>query len=327
MIRKIRFDSFPEPLSAVCLGCGRLGGDYDEARSFALLDRYYAMGGRFLDTANCYGRWTASGLNESERCIGRWLKQRQVTDMVVTSKCCHYAFDAHDVSRVTRACAMADLEESRRSLGLDTVPIYLTHRDNPSEDIRVIVDFLAEMAASGKITRFGLSNYGVDRVRAALDYLGDGWREVMVGVSNEWSLHEECLAADAGGEIGAPDGMVRTGRELRRLHKEKNLPLFAFSSAAGGYYAKIGTSGDGTTLTDRRGNPVGTHDAEAFDALNALSDQSGVAPVPLSVAYLLNSGLPAVPIAAVSSAEQMEDFEAISAWDADLSALRLLGKA
>ena len=319
MIRKIRFDSFPEPLSAVCLGCGRLGGDYDEARSFALLDRYYAMGGRFLDTANCYGRWTASGLNESERCIGRWLRARQVTDMVITSKCCHYAFDAHDVSRVNRACAMADLEESRRSLGLDTVPIYLTHRDNPSVDIRVIADFLAEMAAAGKITRFGLSNYRADRVRAALDYLGDDWREVMVGVSNEWSLHEECLAADAGGEIDAPDGMVRTGRELRRLYREKTLPLFAFSSAAGGYYAKIGRTGG--TLTDRRGNPVGKHDAEAYDALTALSAQSGTAPVPLSVAYLLNSGLPAVPIAAVSSLEQMEDFEAISAWEGDLSGL------
>ena len=172
MIWKIRFDSFPEPLSAVCYGCGRLGGDYDDGRSFALLDRYYAMGGRFLDTANCYGRWTASGMNESERCIGAWLKSRQVTDMVVTSKCCHYAFGAHDVSRVNRACAEADLEDSRRTLGLDTIPIYLTHRDDPSLDIRVIVDFLADMVKSGRVTRFGLSNYRADRIKAAIDYHG-----------------------------------------------------------------------------------------------------------------------------------------------------------
>ena len=321
MIRKIKFDSYPEPLSAVCLGCGRLGGDYDEERSFALLDRYYAMGGRFLDTANCYGRWTGSGLNESERCIGRWLKARQVTDMVVTSKCCHYAFDAHDKSRVDRESAMADLEDSRRALGLDTIPIYLTHRDNPSVDIRVIVDFLAEMVRSGKVLRFGLSNYRADRVRGALDYLGDDWRELMVGVSNEWSLHEECLAADAGGELEGHDGMVRTGLALRALHREKNLPLFAFSSTAGGYYAKIQNrlrTGDGVK--------IGKSDAQVLRKLNALSEKTGAAPVPISLAYLLRAGIPAVPISAVSSEKQMEDFETVSAWEDDLSDLSPLAK-
>ena len=145
MIRTVRFESFPAPLSAVCLGTARFGGDYGESRSFALLDRYYAMGGRFLDTANVYGRWSPSGLNESERTVGRWLRARGITDMTVTSKCCHYAPDAHDVSRVNRTAAEADLEESRRSLGLDVIPIYLTHRDDPSADIRVIVDFLCDM--------------------------------------------------------------------------------------------------------------------------------------------------------------------------------------
>ena len=52
MMRTIKLQTFPQPLSAVCLGTARFGGDYDDKRSFALLDQYYAMGGRFLDTAN-----------------------------------------------------------------------------------------------------------------------------------------------------------------------------------------------------------------------------------------------------------------------------------
>ena len=310
MIRKIKFDSFPEALSAVCYGGGRLGGDYSEERSFELLDFYYALGGRFIDTANCYGRWTGSGLNESERCIGKWLKERRITDVVVTSKCCHYAFDAHDVSRVNRECAEADLEDSRRALGLDTIPIYLTHRDDPTVDVRRIVDFLADMVKSGKVTRIGLSNYKADRIRAALDYLGKDWREILVGVENEWSLHEECLAADQGGEKQSGDGLVATGRELKELHRAENLPLFAFSAAGGGYYSKIKT-----LPADR----IGERDAEVGRRLEKIRERVSVTPGVTSVAYLLNSGRPAIPIVAVSSLQQMADFERISAWNMDLS--------
>ncbi|MBO6053021.1 MAG: aldo/keto reductase [Clostridia bacterium] len=311
MIRKIRFESFPEPLSVVCYGCGRLGGDYDDERSFALLDGYYAMGGRFLDTANCYGRWTASGMNESERCIGAWLKSRQVTDMVVTSKCCHYAFGAHDVSRVNRACAEADLEDSRRTLGLDTIPIYLTHRDDPSLDIRVIVDFLADMVKSGRVTRFGLSNYRADRIKAAIDYLGEGWRDWMVAASNEWSLHEECLAMDRGGELPKSDGIVATSRDLWELHRALDLPLFSFSAAAGGFYQKLAAGK----------SQAGPHDRAAAGELTRIAEEHGCSVTVPSIAYLLHSGVPAIPIVAVSDARQMADFEAISAWEDDLSSL------
>lgn len=314
MIRKIQFEGMPFALSAVCLGCARFGGDYDEARSFALLDRYYAMGGRFFDTANVYGRWSKSGLNESELTLGRWLKARQITDAVITSKCCHYAPNAHDVSRVNRASAEADLEESRRSLGLDTIPIYLTHRDNPAVDIREIVDFLWDMVKAGRVARFGFSNYKADRVRAALDYLGPEWPKVMAGVSNEWSLHAACLTADAGGEREAPDGMVTTGRSLEALHREKNLPLLAFAASGGGFYTKLA---EGRIPLER----AGAADRAVMEKLKTMSAERGVSLGALSLAWVLNAGLPAVPISAVSDEKQLEDFEAASSWMEDLSCL------
>ena len=318
MIPSVLLESFPRPLSAVCLGTSRFGGDIPEERSFEFLDLYYAMGGRFLDTANVYGRWSPGGLNRSELTIGRWLKSRRITDMTVTSKCCHYAPDAHDVSRVSRKCAEEDLEESRRSLGMDEIPIYLTHRDDPGTDIRVIVDFLCDMVRAGKITRFGLSNYKADRVRGALDYLGKDWREVMVGVSNERSLHAECLTADAGGEREAPDGMVTTGKSLLRLHREANLPLLAFAAAGGGFYGKLA---DGRIPADR----VGPSDREAAGKLAVLCRERDVQPVVPSAAYLLHSGIPCIPIVGVSRREQLDAFEQIGAWEGDLSFLCPLG--
>ncbi len=315
MIRTVTFDSFPLPLSAVCLGTSRFGTENcGEEKSFGLLDRYYAMGGRFLDTANVYGRWSPGGRNRSELTVGRWLKSRGITDMIVASKCCHYAPEAHDVSRVNRASAEADLEQSRRSLGLDVIPLYYTHRDDPETDIRVIVDFLCDMVNSGKIIRFGLSNYKVDRVRGALDYLGKDGPSYLAGISNERSLHAECLTADAGGEREAPDGMVTTGKALRKLHREENLPLFAFAAAGGGFYAKLA---DGRIPPEK----AGLSDRRVSAELAGICAEHGVSPFVPSVAWVLNSGLPSIPIVGVSEGKQLEEFEAISAWKEDLSGL------
>ena len=107
-------------LSGLCLGTASMGSDGLSGapldRAFSILDMYYTMGGRFLDTANVYGRWGVDGTNASEKCIGMWLASRGITDMTITSKCCHYLPEAHDTSRVDRACALADLDESRRSM-------------------------------------------------------------------------------------------------------------------------------------------------------------------------------------------------------------------
>ena len=48
-------------LSGLCLGTASMGSEGLSGaplqKAFAILDTYYAMGGRFLDTANVYGRW------------------------------------------------------------------------------------------------------------------------------------------------------------------------------------------------------------------------------------------------------------------------------
>lgn len=315
MIRKLTLSAYPEPLSAVCLGTARFGGEYDEARSFALLDRYYAMGGRFLDTANVYGRWSGRDLNESELTIGKWLKLRQIDDMIVTSKCVHWSPDAPSVSRVRRECAMRDIDESRRSLGMDELPIYLTHRDDPETDVRVIVDFMVEMVEHGWVKRFGFSNYSAERVKTALEYMGDDRDRLFVGVSNEWSLHKEAEIAVRGGTLERQGEMIVTDLPLWRLHRETDVPLLSFSASAHGFYAKLSSSAD-LSETER----------EVYAGLCAEHEKSGVSVNAISVAYLLNSGVPCIPVVAVSSEKQLAEFEDISGWSSDLSSLSPFAK-
>ncbi len=315
-MRAVTLPTFPTPLTAVCLGTANFGGSFDEKRSFEQLDLYYDMGGRFLDTANVYGGWSAGGLGASERMIGKWLKMRQVGDMVITSKCVHWAPDAPSVSRVNRKDAMHDLDESRSALGIDTIPIYLTHRDDPDVDVRVIVDFMAEMVEKGYVTRFGFSNYTADRVKNAVEYMGSDWKKLFVGVSNEWSLHEEATCAENGGKTEVTStGMVQTDLELWQMHREMGIPLIPFSASAHGFYAKV-----------KNPDELSTAEHEVYEQLCDEAEKSGVSVNTVSVAYILNSGVPAIPVVAVSSEKQLREFEEIACWKYDLSYLSAFAK-
>ena len=43
-------------VSELCLGAMTFGREADEATSFAMMDRFVAAGGNFIDTANVYSR-------------------------------------------------------------------------------------------------------------------------------------------------------------------------------------------------------------------------------------------------------------------------------
>ncbi len=311
------------PLSRVCLGTASMGntaltGEPVE-KAFEILDTYYALGGRFLDTANVYGRWGVDCTNASEQVIGRWLKERQISDMVITTKACHYAPEAPDVSRVDADAMAADVEESRASLGMDKLDILLLHRDNEAADIRAIVDFCIPFVNKGIVTRFGFSNFRADRVKTAVEYLGADWDRYFVGVSNEWSL------AMDGAEGYAPGaGMIATDAALRDVQAEYRFPLFPYSSIAHGFFTKLQRCGavyDGgwRHTDDFRGNKawLTAKNGAAYNRLCKLSAETGISPGMLSLGYLLAQP-DTVPVMSVSRPEQLAELAAVTekAWDA-----------
>ena len=63
-------------VARLILGTMSYGTTIDQDRAFALMDRFVAAGGVWLDTADCYAFWDdPSGVGgASERVIGRWLR-------------------------------------------------------------------------------------------------------------------------------------------------------------------------------------------------------------------------------------------------------------
>lgn len=316
-MKTITVPTYPAPLSRVCLGTGAMGekgltGEPVE-RAFAILDAYYAMGGRFLDTANVYGRWGVDQTNASEQVIGRWLRQRKITDMTVTTKACHYDLDTPDISRVNRQALLQDVEDSRAALGLDTLPILLLHRDNEAVDVREIVDFCVPLVDEGKILRFGFSNFRADRVKTAIGHLGGDWTRYFVGVSNEWSL-----AMDGAPHYAPGTGMIPTDAALRAVQKEYGFPLIPYTSIAHGFFTKLQQCGavyDGAWRNAEgfRGSKDWLTDANgrAYNRLCDLSAQTGISLGMLSLGYLLAQPN-TIPIMSVSRPGQLEELAAVT---------------
>ncbi len=312
-MKQITLQTFPKPLSCLCLGTASMGdrgltGEPLE-KAFAILDAYYAMGGRFLDTANVYGRWGMDKTNASEIVLGKWLKERQIGDMIITTKACHYMPEAHDISRVTKADMDRDVEESRWSLGMDVLDICLLHRDNENVDIRTIVDFCVAQVNRGHVTRFGFSNYRAGRVVEAIRYMGDDWCRYFVGVSNEWSL---AMAGVQG--YNPPDGMVPVDAALTEAQAAYPFGIIPFSSVAHGFFAKLESCGavyeNGVwSKTEHfRGNHNWLTDAngETYNKLLAESAKTGRSVNTLSLLWLMEKPC-TIPVMSVSRTAQLEE--------------------
>lgn len=170
-------------VSALCLGIMHLGVRQDEETSFAILDRFYERGGRFVDTANNYGAWSpelGKVAGDSERLLGRWLASRQVAEkIVIATKCGAGQIDpAKPLSGVppTNYEGLApevvrrELTKSLANLGVDRIGVYYGHVDDRNRDITETADTFSALVDEGLIQVPGISNTATWRLAIAREH-------------------------------------------------------------------------------------------------------------------------------------------------------------
>jgi aryl-alcohol dehydrogenase-like predicted oxidoreductase len=201
------------------------------ARAFALLDRAYAAGVRYVDAARSYGR--------AEEFLGAWLRDRRPADLVVGSKW-GYVYTAgwqveadppevkhHDVDTLRR-----QLEETRSHLG-DHLALYQIHSATPDSGVledEAVLEELRALRASGVavgVTATGTSQPDtVDRA-VALRFFDT--------VQATWNLHERAAGAalqrahDAGMEVLVKEALANG----RLAGRERNETLERAAAALG----------------------------------------------------------------------------------------------
>jgi aryl-alcohol dehydrogenase-like predicted oxidoreductase len=213
-----------KPISRLVQGTMPLDpGDPEE--SLALLDEVYELGCNTFDTAHVYGG------GDRERLLGRWIKERGLREeIVVLTKGAHPNADR---DRVTPFDITSDLHDSLARLNLETIDLYLLHRDDPAVEVGPIVEVLNKHQEAGLIAAFGGSNWSHERLQAANAYAETHGLTPFVASSPQFSLAEMVQPPWEGCiSVGGPEGEA-----ARAWYQETGMALFTWSSLAGGFFS------------------------------------------------------------------------------------------
>ena len=229
--------------SRIIFGCGTeamwKGGDADEALSCALEN-----GINIYDTARVYG--------ESEKTLGRWLTEQNRKEIIVETKCCHFDLETGS-DRVDRESALSDIKTSLDMLKTDYADILLLHRDNPEKEVGEIISFMNEIVDKGYARAIGASNWRAGRIAQANGYAE---KHGLIGFCVS-SPHygQATFEGDSYGH-GCISVSGKNAAAEREFYLKEQMPLFCYSSLAGGLFsgkytsAELKASADGNKNTD-----------------------------------------------------------------------------
>ena len=165
-MRQRRLGMMGPAVSAMGLGCMGMSDFYagrDDQESLATLERAFALGITFYDTADMYGPFT------NEELVGRFLKGKR--DFVVLATKFGIMRDPNNPTGrgingqpdyVRKAC-----EGSLRRLGVEAIDLYYLHRVDPATPIEETVGAMAGLVKEGKVRFLGLSEVSPETLRRA----------------------------------------------------------------------------------------------------------------------------------------------------------------
>lgn len=320
-------NSAARKVSVLSLGAMRFGTTTDEATSFAILDRYVAAGGNFIDTSNNY-LFSVNGTQggESEALLGRWRASRGAGDEIViaTKVGARPVAPSSDFTApregLSRMAIREASERSRERLGVARIDLYYAHiPDQTGVPLDEQVAAFGELVADGAVALLGLSNHWawqVERARSLAAAAGSARADVLQYHHTFLRMRTDIpdLRFSRDGEIGVADGPI-----LSYVRAEPGMTLVAYSPLLNGAYVRPEKE------LDRAYDHPGTK--ARLQALDRVVRETGATANQVVLAWLLGGELPIVPLIGASSVAQLD--ESLAAVDLELSAeqRRLLDEA
>ena len=302
-----------KPVSRLVQGTVALSPKNQEA-DFALLDAVYEHGGRAFDTAHGYGG------GDSERLLGSWIADRGVRDEVVILGKGAHPYGGRQ--RVTPEDIASDVAESLERMGVSFIDLYVLHRDDPSLPVGPIVEALNEHHKAGKIGPFGGSNWSASRIAEANAYAAEHGLVPFAVSSPNFSLAvqvtppwEGCLSVS--GPVGAED---------RAWYREQNMPIFPWSSLAGGFFSGRFRRDNLDTFTDYLdtlcASSYGSEDNfKRLDRVETIAQRHGASIPQVALAYVVSQPQPIFPLVGCRTGAEFADN--VAALDLKLSQAEL----
>jgi aryl-alcohol dehydrogenase-like predicted oxidoreductase len=280
----------------LCLGGNTFGWTTDREASFAVLDRYVAAGGNFIDTADAYSGWVPGHVGgESETIIGEWLARGvECDDLIVATKVGSGAADVP--AGLGRARIIAGCDASLRRLGVERIELYYAHRDDPATPLEETMGAFDELVRAGKVAQIAASNYTPARLREALAISETN------GLAAFSVLQPKLNLVDRDGFVG----------ELQAVCRDHHLGVAVYSALASGFLSGKYRQGAPDPATPRAGGVRSTYLSDdravrLLEAARTVAADKGVTVAQVSLAWAL--AVPGVTsvIASATSSEQLDE--------------------
>lgn len=314
-------------VSRICLGTMTFGVQNTEGDGHAQLDRAFAAGINFVDTAEMYAvPPSAESYGKTEQIVGTWLKRQARDKVILATKATGpgrslswirggpTGFDAANLT--------AALEDSLRRLQTDYVDLYQLHwpaRNQPmfgqwqyepdkergGTDIRETLEVLAGFVKSGKVRHVGVSNehpWGVMRFTQLAEAHG---LPRIVSTQNAYNLLNRTY--DSG---------------LAEVCHREQVSLLAYSPLgfgllSGKYLENPAAAGRVTQFAGFAQRYSKPNVEPAVRAYAALAREQGLTPATLAQAWCYRRWCVASTIIGATTMAQLE--ENLSAWNTELS--------
>ncbi len=184
-------------VSPLCLGTMTFGEDWGWGSSVdeseAVLERYLALGGNFIDTANIYTR------GHSEKILGDWFAKHpgKRDRMVVATKFMATLYpNDPNAGGAGRKAITAALEQSLRRLRTDHVDLYWMHVYDRFTPIEETMQTLDDLVRAGKVRYIGFSDTPAWKVAEAQTMARlRGWTP-LVALQIEYSLLQRTVEGE-----------------------------------------------------------------------------------------------------------------------------------
>ena len=286
-------------VSALALGTWlTVGQQLDRRQSGRLLETAIDCGVNHFDLADAYGNGAA------EKMFGEIARPLNRHSLVIASKLFWPQSDDPNDRGLSRKHIRASVERSLRNLQTDYLDIYYCHRQDPETPVEETVWAMHDLISQGKILYWGTSMWSDGALKKALVF------------AEKHSLHKPVV------EQPPYNLLERWVEKKARFYRRSGIGLVTWSPLAGGLltgkYLDSVPAGSRGAETQWLSDKLTEKNSATVRQFAALSEQAGVKPSTLAIAWLLNRKTVSSVLLGATSADQLT--ETLRAAEYNLSA-------
>lgn len=283
------------PLALGCMGMSGVYGEADENESIATIYEALDRGITLLDTGDFYGQ------GHNEMLIGRALKGRAEKPLLSVKFGALRSPDGQWLGFDARPAAVKNfLAYTLNRLGVDHIDIYRPARVDPRVPIEETIGAISDLVKAGYVRHIGLSEAGPETIRRA------------------HAVHPIC-------DLQIEYALISRNpeKEIFPLLEELGIGVTAYGVLSRGLLSGSNPSGKGDFRAHlpRFSGENWQRNRKLVEALHSISEEKGITPSQLAIAWVLAKGRNIVPLIGARKRSQLA--ESLEAVKIQLSAAEL----